>query len=391
MTNTSVEPRKPIPPAVETQVLVDSRRRCCLCFHLDDDIGRKQGQIAHVDRNRKNHTESNLAFLCLPHHDEYDSRTSQSKGITKDELLHAKTSLLAYVKEHFSSDTVSISIKIKGDFDRLTDTQQKELLAQALGAANIKNQITVQSVSRGSVIFRIQTTADDAAAILEAFNTGRLTEIGVIEVLEAPTPLKNVSFSEGFSKYSHGVEKREVARTVLTPDSAAFFDGSMQTTPGKAAFGLYLRRVHEKYSLLVIADQSSVVSGAFPIAHCDVPLQQGVSPYQALVLLVEKFGIAIQLDGTQAKLRIGERIRLPREMSDMDFVRFLESRAEESSERYDYELVCLMERGIVFSNYRLVHIMFALSKHTYFSSLANIGLRIERGPLGRFVSRKPRT
>src|SRR5713226_5726514 len=67
-------------------VLTRSRRRCALCFGLSEDLLEKQGQIAHLDKDPSNSAEDNLAFLCLPHHDQYDSSTSQSKGFTKEEV-----------------------------------------------------------------------------------------------------------------------------------------------------------------------------------------------------------------------------------------------------------------------------------------------------------------
>lgn len=91
--------RPKLPKDVETQVLIASRRRCCLCFGLDQKDGQVKGQIAHVDRDPSNHAFANLAFLCTNHHDEYDSRTSQSKGLQKDELLHWRKELYA----HFDS------------------------------------------------------------------------------------------------------------------------------------------------------------------------------------------------------------------------------------------------------------------------------------------------
>jgi len=46
----------------------------------------KKGQIAHLDHDRNNNAASNLAFLCFDHHDEFDSRTSQSKGLQRAEI-----------------------------------------------------------------------------------------------------------------------------------------------------------------------------------------------------------------------------------------------------------------------------------------------------------------
>lgn len=80
------EKRKPIPQEIITAVLVSSARRCCLCFGIKGDFEQKQGQVAHVDHNSANPDFDNLAFLCLHHHDQYDSQTRQSKGFTIQEL-----------------------------------------------------------------------------------------------------------------------------------------------------------------------------------------------------------------------------------------------------------------------------------------------------------------
>jgi hypothetical protein len=85
--------RKPIPKETETAVLTRSRRRCCLCFFHDTDLGEKLGQLAHLDHDPSNFAEDNLAFLCLPHHDKYDSTTSQSKGLTIEEVKYARDRL----------------------------------------------------------------------------------------------------------------------------------------------------------------------------------------------------------------------------------------------------------------------------------------------------------
>lgn len=89
--------RPKIPTSVQTAVLTESRRRCCLCFHLDGDDSEKPGQIAHLDHDPTNNAEDNLAWLCLPHHDRYDSRTSQSKGLTIEEAKGARRSLYWHV------------------------------------------------------------------------------------------------------------------------------------------------------------------------------------------------------------------------------------------------------------------------------------------------------
>lgn len=99
--------RKPIPKNTETIILTNSRRRCCVCFGLNKDHSEKQGQIAHLDKNPANNLLDNLAFLCLDHHDRYDSRTSQSKGFQIEELKKYREQLYFYNQNEFKSVSMS--------------------------------------------------------------------------------------------------------------------------------------------------------------------------------------------------------------------------------------------------------------------------------------------
>jgi hypothetical protein len=96
--------RKPITPITEATTLLKSRRRCCICFGLNRDTSLKQGQIAHLDSDSANGTEDNLAFLCLDHHDQYDSRTSQSKNLTLIEVKQYRAELYAEIKLAFGTE-----------------------------------------------------------------------------------------------------------------------------------------------------------------------------------------------------------------------------------------------------------------------------------------------
>lgn len=97
--------RTAIPSDVETQLLHLSRRRCCLCFGLLGDFGIKKGQIAHLDQDATNNNLANLAFLCLEHHDEYDSKPRQSKGLKLREVLIHRESLYAAVRQFLAPGT----------------------------------------------------------------------------------------------------------------------------------------------------------------------------------------------------------------------------------------------------------------------------------------------
>ncbi len=90
--------RQPLTKEVETAVLTQSGRRCAFCFGLHGDLIIKQGQIAHIDHNSSNSAEDNLAFLCLDHHDQYDGRTSQSKGLAESELRIYKRLLVQAIE-----------------------------------------------------------------------------------------------------------------------------------------------------------------------------------------------------------------------------------------------------------------------------------------------------
>jgi hypothetical protein len=90
--------RKRVNPQGEVEVATKSRRRCCLCFSLSGDMGQKAGQIAHLDQDPSNNNPDNLAWLCIPHHDQYDGRTSQSKNYTMHEVKAYRRMLFQHIE-----------------------------------------------------------------------------------------------------------------------------------------------------------------------------------------------------------------------------------------------------------------------------------------------------
>ncbi len=91
--------RKKTPEKTETELLMLSARKCCLCFGINHDLNEKSGQVAHLDQNATNNDIENLAWLCLPHHDKYDSRTSQSKGYREKEVKEYRSELYEFVAQ----------------------------------------------------------------------------------------------------------------------------------------------------------------------------------------------------------------------------------------------------------------------------------------------------
>lgn len=119
--------RRAISDEVVTGVLLSSRRRCCVCFGLNRDLSLKAGQIAHLDQNNANNAEDNLAFLCLTHHDEFDNKTSQRKGLTKGEVkayrseLYGQLSQVLTMPVHFGELTLPKADPYAGVWIRVGD------------------------------------------------------------------------------------------------------------------------------------------------------------------------------------------------------------------------------------------------------------------------------
>lgn len=93
-------PRKAIPVQTKLNILRKSKRRCAYCFGLQGDLEEKYGQIAHIDRNNENNSENNLAFLCLKHHNEYDTVFKQTINLFPQELINYKTQLENYIAQN---------------------------------------------------------------------------------------------------------------------------------------------------------------------------------------------------------------------------------------------------------------------------------------------------
>lgn len=95
--------RKKTPADVEKQVLLQSRRRCCLCFWLEGIDEVVKGQIAHLDNDPSNSKFENLVFLCFNHHNEYDGKTSVSKGLKLSEVAEWRDELYKEMEDRFRS------------------------------------------------------------------------------------------------------------------------------------------------------------------------------------------------------------------------------------------------------------------------------------------------
>ena len=145
--------RKTIHEEIQSNVLFKSRRRCCLCFWLKGEDEVKKGQLAHLDGNNENPNEDNLVFLCLEHHDEYDSTPRLSKGLRQREVKKWRDELYKEMEYRFCSITsgpLSISYDEKRHCYR-EDNKQCAIYRIAVrneGQATINNiEIKIQDIS----------------------------------------------------------------------------------------------------------------------------------------------------------------------------------------------------------------------------------------------------
>lgn len=101
--------RIPIPDSVRLEVLKKCRRRCCMCYGLDNDLGRKDGQIAHLDRDPSNIDPENLVFLCSTCHPVYDKKSNRVLGFTPGEVRYYRDRLFTAL----GLDIVEVSFVIR--------------------------------------------------------------------------------------------------------------------------------------------------------------------------------------------------------------------------------------------------------------------------------------
>jgi hypothetical protein len=126
----------------------------------------KQGQIAHIDRNPENNDPNNLAFLCLEHHDRYDSKPSQSKGLTheevrryREELLHALHSsrLLHPDLSTYTVVPMSTSRPPKSNYpdflgvSKLPDEEPRNFLPETSAESIVQAFLRIPPLSRGAI------------------------------------------------------------------------------------------------------------------------------------------------------------------------------------------------------------------------------------------------
>src|SRR5712691_2571626 len=157
--------RPKIPTENVAAVLIKSARRCCLCFGLNGDFSEKKGQIAHVDHNPANNSGYNLVFLCLEHHDAYDSSTSQSKGLTREEIEYYRAKLFE-----------AVEIKLP----RRTAKDPRDVPAELEAVSTFLEAVSPNQPFRSSLLsgYEIQRACQEQLLTIDPFSPERLTGSG---------------------------------------------------------------------------------------------------------------------------------------------------------------------------------------------------------------------
>jgi hypothetical protein len=177
--------RKRLTPALESAVLIRSRRMCCVCVAVKGDISAKKLQIAHLDGDPSNNAKSNLVALCHDHHDDHDTVSRQSKKLTKGEIVAYRGKLDVLIEQR---DQQVILPAFLGTPDHKDVSPNAQVLGQVIAAQDI--DLTQLAKFHRPNGIRITRLGIHAAADLGDFDTA-------IEALAALMRLEVASTKKG--------------------------------------------------------------------------------------------------------------------------------------------------------------------------------------------------
>lgn len=369
--------RKKIPDSVQAQILIESKRRCCLCFHFSKDLEIKTGQIAHLNKKNHDHRVENLAFLCFKHHDDYDSTRSQSKGITRLEVIHAKQSLIEELSS-ISQQSIKITISVEGDFHSLTSSEREQLLSNAISKVEMKGEVVVVDIEPGSIKYTIRISGEDALNLLKSYNSHLLAGSGIKNISIAPEiKEKGLRFFDQYNDLCHGFSKSNAIDVVLRPDSVQSLFTKKSLDPALEQVRVYLKKVSFKHSVLVLAVGSPKdmgIVGAFPFSNEVIRYSRGENPLNVLEQFLDMYGLSMDFSVQSKKIWVNERIDTPNIRPNVsDITEFTSRRVRECTDE-NLTMICVFEKPRVLSNTLFVSLMFVVLKDKYHSALNNIGI-----------------
>ncbi len=161
--------RKQASSSIETEVVTRSARRCCLCYGLNNDFAIKKGQIAHLDQDSSNSISDNLVWLCFDHHDEYDTTTSQSKGLTMLEVKNYRDQLYD-----------AIFTMRNAQNEKISDIQSFRVMygsTPSNATVRTRSQFILVSVRKGAVENYMLDLIRNVLVDLELYNEEKLNKL----------------------------------------------------------------------------------------------------------------------------------------------------------------------------------------------------------------------
>jgi len=163
--------RVPVPPSIETKLLIKCGRRCALCVYLQNDFSTKNLQIAHIDNDPSNNDLANLVPLCLDHHIEVHQKNPISKGFSHMEIKHYRD--LLYKDK---SDIIEKSSSNANQFlaDKEKDHRQEERLFQEFYDVLKGNYSAItQQVKFKTIIGKIGISSIEDVLVMLSHNNGQ--------------------------------------------------------------------------------------------------------------------------------------------------------------------------------------------------------------------------
>jgi len=85
--------RTPIPDDISAEVMFQHDRTCCVCHQRELAV-----QIHHIDEDPTNHAISNLAVLCLEHHEQTQTRGGFAKKLKAADVIRSRDDWICRVQ-----------------------------------------------------------------------------------------------------------------------------------------------------------------------------------------------------------------------------------------------------------------------------------------------------
>lgn len=371
--------RKKISPTDEATLLMACRRRCCLCAHYKSDYSRKKGQIAHIDKDRTNAAKSNLAFLCFDCHDEFDSKSSQSKNFTQKEVRLCKEKL----ESHYSGDkqlavTISITLNLSPDeFERKRDEIQETL------STSVGREVETMNLQFGAGTLDVALDNDETQQLVQETTDGSLGqfEIRDLEIVDVrcessrDTPLFSPYFGDDY--LDEFVSKETITKTFESPTCQTHFaaDGN-NCRYDESVLSIFVKQfgtATRQFAVLVFVLRDETTTATKRIFHPAIRIYRREFDYADSWAAVDyanafaaKYGIAIR--------PFGKKIILPSDK--ISGLQTITRTIASTSFRGPYHYIAMQRKN--FLGVTHIYFMLIVDIIAYAKTLRNHGFRLPK-------------